>query len=412
MTRIPRDIWPDATLPMLSDPYRYISRRARRLGTDSFRTRLLGRQAICLTGPEAAEFFYRPGLTERAGAAPERIAYVLFGEGGVQLLDGSFHRHRKALFLDLMSEPSLRRLDEAAARAWDDAMAELAAMEHIDLFREASRMLTVAVCSWSGLPLRQSEIAGTSDMVSSLFLHAGAAGPQHRTGVKNRGRATGWARGEIRRARHDRAAGRKDAVATIANWHDADGTALSADVAATELLNLIRPTVAVAVYATFIALALHRHPEYRATVAVDDALRHGFVQEVRRLYPFFPSVTARASGDIQWNGEEIGAGIRIVLDLYGTGRDPRSWDDPTAFRPERFVDWPGNPFTLIPQGGGDVATTHRCPGEGITIRLMDFFARRLATSRYDVATPDARPNLRGLPALPKGGFIVENFRPG
>jgi fatty-acid peroxygenase len=159
-------------------------------------------------------------------------------------------------------------------------------------------------------------------------------------------------------------------------------------------------------------MALHRHPGCRESVALDAAFRDAFVQEVRRLSPFFPALAAVAAQDTDWNGAAIPGGTRVVLDLHGTCRDPRAWEEPDAFRPERFLGRTFDPWALIPQGGGDHAVTHRCPGEWITIRLMRIFARRLALAQYDVATPGARPEYRRAPALPKGGFQLSGFRRG
>lgn len=70
---IPRDPLPDSTLAFLRDGYEFIPKRAHRLGTDMFRTRLLLRKAICLTGHEAAELFYDTSRFRREGAAPGRL---------------------------------------------------------------------------------------------------------------------------------------------------------------------------------------------------------------------------------------------------------------------------------------------------------------------------------------------------
>ena len=48
----------DGTLELLREPYGFIGRHARLTGRDAFVTRLFGRRAVCLTGPEAAELFY------------------------------------------------------------------------------------------------------------------------------------------------------------------------------------------------------------------------------------------------------------------------------------------------------------------------------------------------------------------
>jgi fatty-acid peroxygenase len=278
MRSIPRDIWPDATLPLAADPYRFIARRARRLGTDAFRSRLLGRSAVFLTGPEAAAFFYAPGRFRRAGAVPGLVSHVLFGDGGVQQLDTEAHRVRKALWLGLMTDASLDDLDRVVDRTWDEALPELAALSSIDVFRQSARVLTTGVCRWAGVPLPHGQIGETSKMLASLFLHAAALGPEHLEGRRNRRRATDWASGLIRSAREEGDAGRPDATAAIAGWRHASGQPLSEEAAATELLNLLRPVVAVSVYVTYLAMALHRHPCCREGVArrgIQGCLRAG-----------------------------------------------------------------------------------------------------------------------------------------
>ena len=412
MTRPPRDIWPDATLPLMADPYRYVSRRARAIGSDIFASRVLGRPAVFLTGPAAASFFYASGVFAREGAMPERIAHMLFGDGGVQRLDGAPHRHRKALWLDIMSSDALDRLERAVERAWDASVPELSATEQVDVFCHAARVLTVAVCRWAGVPLDPRYAEETSNMLSSLFLHAASLGAERRRGLMNRARAQDWARGLVMARRRGRVAPDGSILATMAAWTEGDGTPLAADVAASELLSLLRPTVASAVYVTFLAMALSRHVRHRDAVASDSAFRLAFVQEVRRLYPFFPAVAARPVADARWRGFDISAGTRTILDLHGTGRHPAGWDAPDRFCPERFLGWEGNAWTMIPQGGGAHAETHRCPGEWMTLRIMNVLARRLTATSYDVVTPRARPNYRAAPALPRGGFLITNVRAG
>jgi fatty-acid peroxygenase len=179
-------------------------------------------------------------------------------------------------------------------------------------------------------------------------------------------------------------------------------------VAAVELLNVLRPTVAVAVYLTFVAHALHQYPWCRAKLLEgDEHYEEWFVQEVRRFYPFFPSVMARTRREFEWQGYQFPRGRRVVLDLYGTDHDPRTWDAPEEFRPDRFRDWDRNPFTFIPQGGGDHQQHHRCPGEWITIELMKLGARILSQElTYEVPGQDLTIDQARLPALPRSHFII------
>ncbi len=99
MPPIPHDLSFDSTFALLLDPYGFISKRCRRYGADLFQTRLLLRPTICMTGPEAAELFYRQDLFPPKSAAPGRIQKTLLGQGGVQGLDGETHRHPKQMVM-------------------------------------------------------------------------------------------------------------------------------------------------------------------------------------------------------------------------------------------------------------------------------------------------------------------------
>ncbi|MGH2946921.1 MAG: cytochrome P450 [Solirubrobacteraceae bacterium] len=104
-------------------------------------------------------------------------------------------------------------------------------------------------------------------------------------------------------------------------------------------------------------------------------------------------------------------GRRVLLDVCGTNRDARHWDDPDQFRPERFRDWQGDPFTLIPQGGGDHRTGHRCRGEWVTIALTKATVEFLTSSiAYDVPAQDLRVRLSRIPAIPQSGFVIRHVR--
>lgn len=198
----------------------------------------------------------------------------------------------------------------------------------------------------------------------------------------------------------------------IASYRALDGELLDAKVAAIELINVLRPTVAVARFVTFAALAMHAYPETRDSLRDGTVAAEHFIQEVRRFYPFFPFVAGRVMNPFSWRGHHFPEGRLALLDLYGTNRDPRSWDEPERFRPERFRDWKGDAFTLIPQGGGDHHSGHRCPGEWITIALtksaVEFLTFGIA---YEVPEQDLRVRLSRMPAIPESGFRISNVRP-
>jgi fatty-acid peroxygenase len=104
-------------------------------------------------------------------------------------------------------------------------------------------------------------------------------------------------------------------------------------------------------------------------------------------------------------------GTKVLLDLYGTNRDRRLWDNPDEFDPERFRQWEGSKFYLIPQGGGDYYTNHRCPGEWITIELMKVSLKFLTQSlQYNIPEQDLEISLSTMPTAPKSGFVVSDVK--
>src|SRR5215212_6885776 len=118
MAPLPRDKAPDSTIAVLSEGYDFIGNRCGRHGADTFETRIMLRKAVCMQGAEAARAFYTPGRFTRRGGMPKPALALLQDEGSAAVLDDDAHRHRKQMFLGLMTPASLDRLAEHAAREW------------------------------------------------------------------------------------------------------------------------------------------------------------------------------------------------------------------------------------------------------------------------------------------------------
>ncbi len=79
------------------------------------------------------------------------------------------------------------------------------------------------------------------------------------------------------------------------------------------------------------------------------------IQETMRLYPPIWGLMRTASKPDEIDGKEIKAGDRIMMFAYGVHHDPKYWDDPEAFKPERFMGDAVRkrvPYTYLPFGGG------------------------------------------------------------
>nr|QST15027.1 CYP4BY3 protein [Diaphanosoma celebensis] len=79
------------------------------------------------------------------------------------------------------------------------------------------------------------------------------------------------------------------------------------------------------------------------------------VKEALRLYPSVPFVMRRLTEDVRTGDYTLPAGVTVAMLIFGMHRNPRVFDDPDQFRPERFL--PENsagrhPFAFIPFSAG------------------------------------------------------------
>lgn len=413
MPDIPTDAKIESSLSLLSEGYSFISDRCQQLGSDIFQVRLLMQNTICMSGEEAAKLFYDEQLFQRQHAAPRMLQKTLFGQGGVQGLDDAAHRHRKRLFLSLLSESAIAELVRLHEANWQQAIASWQSSERLTLMPEVQAILTRTVCQWAGVPLADDELTQRRDQLAAMIDGAGGVGKRHWQARKARKEAEKWLMELIRRQRAGILVADQDRpLAVVAGYEDMNGEVLDERVAAVEMLNLLRPTVAVSRFVIYAALELLAHPHWRKRLQEDDAALESFAQEVRRLHPFFPFTAARVRKDFEWRGYAFKEGTRVLLDIYGTNRDPRLWDEPATFRPERFATWHGSAYDFITQGGGDVVEGHRCPGEPLAIELLKSALRMLTRSMtYAVPAQNLQMDASRMPAQPESLFVITDVKP-
>ncbi|MFJ1735249.1 hypothetical protein [Streptomyces sp. NPDC088254] len=65
---------------------------------------------------------------------------------------------------------------------------------------------------------------------------------------------------------------------------------------------------------------------------------------------------------------------------------------------------------LIPQGGGEPRSGHRCPGERVVVGVLEALAVRLARLEHTVPEQDSMISLRRLPARPRSGVVLADVR--
>ncbi|MCF3122105.1 cytochrome P450 [Streptomyces arenae] len=421
---------PDNTLPLLVQGYAWLPDLTRRKGPGPVRTRLMGRPAVALRGPAAVGFFYDEDHVRRRSALPDPVLSTLFGKGAVHTLDGEEHLGRKALFVSLLKDAAgVTELAQRVAEEWERSRKEWAGRPEVTLFDEVSFLLTRAVCAWAGVPLVEhsdgtrahggseataGETERTARDLVAMVDGFATVGPRHwrarrarRRQEKRLARLVEATRADVDLAASDRHVLPGSVVHTVATHRDLDGELLDPHTAAVEILNVIRPTVAVTWYTVFGAHALHRHPTLRERLATQgEDYARAFAHEVRRFYPFAPFVAGLAPADITWQGHPIPEGALVLLDLYGQNHDPQLWEAPYTFDPERFTGREPGRDELVPQGGGEASRGHRCPGEDITLAVLATLLPRLARLEHDVPEQDLRIPLNRMPTRPRSGFVM------
>lgn len=413
INQMPREDGIDHSLSLMREGYMYILNRRLSFSSDIFETRLLGKKAICMGGKAATEVFYDTEKFKRKDAAPNRVVQTLFGKKGVQALDGQDHKHRKEMFMSIMSPKGIQSLTDITKEQWKTALNKWEQVDEIILYEEVKEVLCRTACQWAGVPLEENDVKEMTTDLAAMFESPAAVGPNHWIGRNARRKVENWIGDLVEKVRNGEINPPESTALNRFAWHrDLEGNLLDTNTAAVEVINILRPIVAIAIFINFSALALHHFPEEREKLeSHDEKYAQMFVQEVRRFYPFFPLVTALVKKDFTWNGYKFEEGTLTLLDLYGTNHDPEIWENPDLFSPDRFSKWEGSPFDFIPQGGGDYFMGHRCAGEWVTIQIMKVSLEYLVNQmEYEVPNQDLSYSIVSMPSIPHSKVVLKNVK--
>uniref|UniRef100_A0A0D9VG76 Cytochrome P450 n=1 Tax=Leersia perrieri TaxID=77586 RepID=A0A0D9VG76_9ORYZ len=113
-----------------------------------------------------------------------------------------------------------------------------------------------------------------------------------------------------------------------------------------------------------------RSPEPRLLEAADLPSLHYLrcvIMETLRLYPPVPLLAPHeSSADCVVAGFHVPQGTMLLVNTFAIHRDPKVWDQPEAFIPDRFADGKNEGKMVIPFGMG----RRRCPGENLGMQMV------------------------------------------
>ena len=98
---------------------------------------------------------------------------------------------------------------------------------------------------------------------------------------------------------------------------------------------------------------------------------HAIIKETMRLHPPIPMIMRKGMEDCVVDGNMIPKGSMVCVNIWAMARDPKIWETPLEFRPERFlenkdIDMKGHQFELLPFGSG----RRGCPGMPLALRQL------------------------------------------
>jgi cytochrome P450 len=159
-------------------------------------------------------------------------------------------------------------------------------------------------------------------------------------------------------------------------------------------------------------LLLH-HPDALRRVQAeagsgDEAFTTAVINETLRVRPPAPFTARVAAQPFSIGGYRIEAGTRIVVHIIAINRNPRIYEHPNEFRPERFLGSRPETYAWVPFGGG----IKRCLGAAFSMRELTTVLHTLLREG-EFSAVDEKPEKivrRSIMLAPQYGTRVR-FRP-
>jgi len=408
---------------VMREPHRWLHRRYERFG-DVFSSRFpfFGR-VVYLAEPQLAKDMLTGDTTLwHSGEATASVLEPVLGSHSVLTLDEDAHMAQRKLLLPPFHGERVRRYGELMAEltareveSWPDG-------EEIEL-RSSMQAVTLEVILRTVFGVREErrlalfrECITRLGESSSLLVFfpilqrgLGRISPM-RHFLRARAAADALIYEEIaeRRAAPD-AEERDDVLSLLLSARHEDGSPMTDVELRDELMTLL--TAGHETTATALSWAVERLTRTPAAMERlesdldDDAYLDAVVRETLRLRPVITDIGRMLTRDHEVAGYRLPAGTMVLAAIGAMHVRPDRWEDPHAFRPERFFEeGVGDGYSWLPFGGG----VRRCLGAAFAQMEMRIILREMFRRvRLRAASPeDERARLRHVTVVPARGARV------
>jgi cytochrome P450 len=370
-----------------------------------------GMQLVLVSDPEAVKtVFTAPPEVAPSGAANSPVAPVM-GPHSVIVLTGPEHMRQRKLLLPPFHGERMREYEQVIIDATRRDMAQWPVGSPMRL-HERTRAITLEVILRAVFGVEAERMDRVRDAVGALLVPANPLLIMRialrRPSLERPGGAFGAALDRLdaviyeelerRRTREDLAE-RTDILSLLMQARDEDGEPMTNAELRDELVTLL--LAGHETTATSVAWAIERllrHPDKLARLVAEidgypdsgEEYMMAVVNETLRVRPVVPIVARILQQELQVGPYTLPAGTRVTPSIYLTNRNARVYEDPQAFRPERFLDRAPETFSWIPFGGG----IRRCIGAAFAQVEMKLILRTVL-SELEPTLPRARRRRAG-----------------
>ena len=368
-----------------------------------------GRKLVMLGDPQAVKAVFTASPDVAPSAANDSPIAGVMGPSSVITLTGAEHMRQRKLLLPPFHGERMRDYEETIVRATRESMRDWPIGRPMRLdARTRAITLEVILRAVFGVQAERMERmrAAIGGLIAPAQLPALLLFALRRPVAERPGGAIGRALDHLdaviyeelanRRAQDDLAE-RRDILSLLLLAHDEDGRGMTDAELRDELVTLLlagHETTATAV--AWAVERLVRHPGKLARLVAEIDAGEGeeylqaVVAETLRVRPVVPLVVRRLRQPLALGDRVLPAGTRVAPCIYLTNRNPRVYERPQEFCPERFLENPPETFSWIPFGGG----IRRCIGAAFATLEMKLILRTVL-SELSPQLPQRRSRRRG-----------------